>query len=213
MKFDPRKVDINVLLKNSSSMPADVSVDSLRAYRLARREGSARIGVNMTGMIRPMTMPAVAGHPTSNTSADEVLADGNLVFPLWTDPVAYSHATDKLQVMYSRLPHEYTGCTGIALNAKVFPASPDALLKFWVVESSGEKFVAVREAPKESADIYLPFSEFIPDSSANIKLPPLAADGRLDLRQLDGWGIELMPLTEEPWRGKLYVRDAFSVKR
>jgi hypothetical protein len=105
------------------------------------------------------------------------------------------------------------GATGISMEAKVEPATPVVIIKFWLREEGGEQFIALRDAPARLEEIHIPFAEFVPDAAHNLKVPAAARNDRLNATRVDQFGIDLISTTEEPFRGKLYLKGAWAVRK
>jgi hypothetical protein len=105
------------------------------------------------------------------------------------------------------------GFTRLRVTIRMDPSTPLMIAKFFLAEDGGEQFILLRDAPAKFEDIDLPFAEFYPDAARNLKVAPDTRNGVLDLDRVRFWGVELIPTTEDPFRGKLYVKGAWAVRR
>ncbi len=184
--------------------PVDVWLDAVSARRVPP---SSRLNINFSSMDYPFGWSPVGWGSAGIVWAG--LGEGAHLWSFFTADEPYA-PTRSMDLAWDDLPHDYRRATGISLTVKVAPAAPLLLLKIVLQEAGGERFLALRDAPVEYATLAVPLDEFVPDAAWNQNLPPGKADGRLDTGALAAWMITLMPTTELPARGKLFIRDAWA---
>jgi len=211
-RFDWRKIGkVCFTVAHTLPTPVDVLIDSLSGCRLPGKP--ERSGLNMLGTGVIIGMPGEYFSPMYRSVPGRFGSEGMLQYAIWIDPEAITSNANSYKVNSLGLPRPLTGYTGIRMDLKLASTEPKAILKYWIAELGGERFVALRDAPAEFTEIYIPFDEFVPDTAVNDRLSAQAVDGKLDLSAVDGWGLEIIPLSEDYYRGTLFIKDAWAVKR
>ncbi len=224
-RFEPRRFrSISVHAQSATGDPVDIWIDDIAAFGESRASASLRSLFNGDNglawvpfsWLSPNVLNASEMGLWILDSADNVWVD-----PFFTSPQSYMRGNiasslgdaRTARVRLAHLTASIAGFDGILATLRVEPSVPSTIVKFWLSEEGGEQWLALRDAPAKLEDVSVPFGEFFPDAARNLKVPANAQNGVLDLDRVTMWGVELIPTTEEPFRGRLYLKGAWAVRK
>ncbi len=206
--FLPEKFSaLTLTAAHDDAAPVEVRVDSIAAVR---GPAGRRTSVGFSLMTPPPDWKDEGGSTYGIVWGG--YQEGVRLWSFFTDSEAYVPAS-RLGLTWATLPHLLTGRTGLAVVLRIAPAQPACLVRLGLTEAEGERFLALRDAPGEFGEIFVPFDAFVPDAGNNLTLAAEHQNGRLDLGSVTGWQLDLVPVTEQPVHGKLFVREAWAVSR
>ncbi|MEK7476275.1 MAG: hypothetical protein AAB152_11675 [Candidatus Coatesbacteria bacterium] len=208
-RFNPARVTaIALAVAHELTSPVEVTVDTLAAWRERVPSDAMQLGLNVPPVAGPGDW--AADFRAVNCAGRYSAAEG-FVLGFWTGELPYAHRP--VVATWSDLPRGLKGATALVAQVRLEPAQPAIVLKWTLVEAGGEQFSALRVLPSEGP-VRIPLAEFLWDPIENLRTPPaVVGNGLLDLAEVSGWRLEILPATERPTKGMLVVKELWAEGR